>query len=227
MSRPDLVIFDCDGVLIDSEILSSRIDAAALTEAGYPISEAELLRRFTGMPARDAYAVIEAELGRALPDGHAESVQALILDAYREELKAIAGIDAALDALAGAAPAPRVCVASSSEPDKLRFGLECVGLYGRFAPDVFSASMVARGKPAPDLFLYAAERMGVPPSRCLVVEDSVAGVTAARRAGMAVMGFTGGGHADPGLAGRLAEAGAAPVFGRMADLPALIAARAG
>ena len=216
--RPDLVIFDCDGVLIDSEPIVNRVHAAALTRLGYPLTSEECVRRFAGMPDRAMYEIIEAERGAPLPPAYDAETRMRIEAAYRAELRAIPGIEQALEAMGDR----RLCVASSSLPDKMRLGLELVGLYDRFAPYLFSASMVARGKPAPDLFLYAAERMGALPSRCLVVEDSVAGVTAGCAAGMAVLGFTGGGHCGPGHAERLLGAGARTAFDNMTLLPALV-----
>jgi HAD superfamily hydrolase (TIGR01509 family) len=219
----DLVIFDCDGVLIDSEIIVCRIHADALSEAGYPITADDVLRRFTGMSDASMYGAIEREWGRSLPAGHDARVRERVAAAYRSDLAAIPGVADAIDRVARAGL--RRCVASSSTPDKIRFGLELVGLYGRFDPrHVFSATMVARGKPAPDLFLFAAEWMGAMPARCVVIEDSVAGVQAARAAGMRVLGFHGGGHCGPGHAGRLLAAGAAAAFADMAEVPGLLAA---
>lgn len=215
----DLLVFDCDGVLIDSEPIANRIHAAALTALGYPLTPEECVRRFTGMTDRAMYDAIEAERGAPLPADHDARVKRLIEAAYRSELRAIPGVAEMLARL----ELP-LCVASSSRPEKLRLGLELTGLWDRFAPHVFSAASVARGKPAPDLFLYAAERMGAAPARCLVVEDSVAGVTAARAAGMAVFGFKGGGHCGAGHAARLRAAGAAEVFAEMGEFPALLAA---
>lgn len=213
----DLVIFDCDGVLIDSEVLASRIDALALAEIGIPITTEEVLARYVGISTATMLADIAARYGVALPEGFAATLQARVLDAFERELATIPGVEAAIDALPH-----RLCVASSSTPERLRHALALTGLLARFDPHIFSAVQVARGKPAPDLFLFAAERMGVRPERCLVVEDSIAGVRAARAAGMAVLGFTGGGHCGPGHGARLAEAGAAVIFSEMARLPALL-----
>lgn len=224
LSDLDLVIFDCDGVLIDSEIIVCRIHADALTEAGYKITAADVLRRFTGMSDASMYATIEREWGRSLPAEHDARVRVRVAAAYRTDLSAIPGVADAIDRIGGTAAR---CVASSSTPEKIRFGLELVGLYGRFDPrHIFSATMVARGKPAPDLFLFAAERMGAAPARCVVIEDSVAGVQAATAAGMRVLGFHGGGHCGPGHAERLLAAGAAAAFAGMAELPGLLAAAA-
>jgi len=216
--RFELVIFDCDGVLIDSEPIVNRVHAEALSRLGYPLTAEECTRRFAGMPDRAMYDIIETERGVALPSDYDAETKARIAAAYRTELRAIPEVEQALSGLSGRL----MCVASSSLPDKMRLGLELVGLYERFAPHLFSASMVARGKPAPDLFLYAAERMTIRPERCVVVEDSVAGVTAARAAAMTVLGFTGGGHCGPDDAARLLEAGARVVFERMALLPTLV-----
>ncbi len=218
MSATQLVIFDCDGVLIDSELIGARVEAAELGRVGMPLAEAEILTRFLGMSAEAMYAALAAEHGRALPAGFAASVQAAIDAAFERDLQAIPGIHETLDRLPIAS-----CVASSSTLARLRHSLGLTGLYARFAPHVFSAEQVARGKPAPDLFLHAAAAMGSAPARCLVIEDSISGVRGAVAAGMRVWGFIGGGHCADGHAGRLREAGAAQVFDRMSDLPALLA----
>ncbi|KAA2237328.1 HAD family hydrolase [Salinarimonas soli] len=216
----DLVIFDCDGVLIDSESLAARVHAEALGALGYPTSAAELIRRFTGVPDREMYAVIESEWGRSLPADYDERARAALSALYARDLRPIPGVGAALDGIRHP-----VCVASSSAPDKLRTVLRLTGLHDRFAPNIFSASQVSRGKPAPDLFLFAAERMGVAPARCLVIEDSVAGVAAAVAAGMPVLGFTGASHCGPGHGERLTQAGAGAVFDDMRRLAPLVAER--
>ncbi|SHE79751.1 haloacid dehalogenase superfamily, subfamily IA, variant 3 with third motif having DD or ED [Kaistia soli DSM 19436] len=199
----DLVIFDCDGVLIDSEFLACRIDAEELTRLGYPITMEEVVLRFTGLSAGSMRIAVEADWGQKLPDDFDDVLQARIKDGYRRELQAIDGIDALLAGLA-----QPFCVASSSQPEKLRLGLELTGLWPRFHPNIFSASMVKNGKPAPDLFLHAASAMGHAPHRCVVVEDSLAGVAAGIAAGMQVIGFTGGRHCSPGHGDRLRDAGA-------------------
>ncbi len=212
-----LIIFDCDGVLIDSEPISCGIQAAVLTRLGYVTSSQDIMRRFTGVTTPEMYATIEEEWGRRLPEGFEREVKALIETAFREHLKIIPGVGEALSAVA----LPN-CVASSSSVEKLRLGLEIVGLYERFAPNVFSAAQVARGKPAPDLFLFAANNLGVAPSECLVIEDSVAGVKAAKAAEMRVFGFCGGAHCVPGHDSMLIDAGADLVFATMLDLPTLV-----
>ncbi|WP_407177631.1 HAD family hydrolase [Bradyrhizobium sp. STM 3562] len=214
----DLIIFDCDGVLVDSEVISCRAHADVLTRHGYPITEDEVLRRFLGVSDREARLIIETELGRPLPDEVEHQVKNATLQFYAGDLKAIAHVAEAISAIA----LPK-CVASSGTPEKIQHGLTCAGLYGLFAPHIFSATQVRRGKPAPDLFLFAASRMNVSPERCLVIEDSVPGVTGARGAGMAVLGFHGGSHCGAGHAEILEKAGAMAIFDDMRHLPALIA----
>ena len=217
-SRFDLIIFDCDGVLIDSEPIANRVHAQTLASCGYAVGEEELQDRFCGISDAEMLATIERERGRALPDDYAERITTALSQQYRCSLEPIAGIHDVLSALT-----LPVCVASSGTPERIRLGLETVGLLGNFAPHLFSASMVRRGKPAPDLFLYAAARMGAAPERCLVIEDSLAGVEAARAAGMTAIGFCGGGHCRPGHRERLAARGAALVIARMSELVNAIA----
>ncbi|WP_064694977.1 HAD family hydrolase [Rhizobium aegyptiacum] len=207
----ELVIFDCDGVLIDSETLASRIDAEELTRIGYPTSYSDVVLRFTGLSSATMRKLIEEDWGRPLPGNFDTIVQDRIKESYRTELQAISGIDQLLHQL----QLPR-CVASSSAPDKLRLGLELTGLWPHFEPHVFSSVMVKVGKPAPDLFLFAAAKMGVEPARCVVVEDSIAGVRAGVAAGMTVIGFTAGGHCLEDHDHRLLSAGA-KVVARSAD----------
>ena len=213
----DLVIFDCDGVLVDSEVISCRAHAETLTLHGYPITEQQVLHRFLGVSDREARQTIEAELGRSLPDDFEAQMKAAALQRYASELGAIPHIGEAIAAIR----LPK-CVASSGTPEKIRHGLECAGLYESLAPHIFSATQVKRGKPAPDLFLFAAEQMRAAPAKCIVIEDSVPGVTGAVAAGMTVLGFHGGSHCLPGHADKLAKAGAAVVFDDMRQLPDLV-----
>lgn len=213
----DLVIFDCDGVLVDSEVISCRAHASVLTRHGYPITEEQVLKRFLGVSEREARQIVEAEIGRKLPGIEAQIHQET-LRFYDSDLKAITHVGEAVAAI----KLPK-CVASSGTPEKIRHGLCCAGLYDRLAPHIFSASQVARGKPAPDLFLYAAEQMKAAPGRCIVIEDSVPGITGARAAGMTVLGFHGGSHCTPAHAAVLKAAGAHKTFDDMRQLPALIA----
>jgi HAD superfamily hydrolase (TIGR01509 family) len=216
-----LVIFDCDGVLIDSEVIGCRIEAEALTRAGLEITLAEILDRFTGVTSKETFRTLERERGRRLPADFAPRVGAAIRAAFERELVAIAGVHAALERI----KLP-VCVASSSSPARLEHSLRVTRLLERFAPRIFSAAAVARGKPAPDLFLHAAERMATPPARCLVIEDSIPGVQAGVAAGMRVLGFTGGSHCAPGHALRLRAAGAEQTFADMSLLPGMLAGTA-
>ena len=213
----DLVIFDCDGVLVDSEVISCRAHAETLTRHGYTITSDQVLQRFLGRSMRQATLEIEAELGRSLPEDFHTQVYAEIFRSFAESLEATPHINEVLAAITRP-----VCVASSGPPEKISASLNRVGLYDRFAPHIFSAVQVRKGKPAPDLFLFAAEQMRTSPKRCLVIEDSVAGVTGARAAGMTVLGFHGGSHCPPGHAGMLRTAGATATFDDMRQLPDLM-----
>ena len=213
-----LIIFDCDGVLVDSEVISSRAHAATLTRHGYPITAGQVLDRFLGVSDREARMMVEAELGRSLPGDFETQMKQAALRGYADDLRAIPHVGEAIAAIG-----LKKCVASSGTPEKIRYGLECAGLYDLLAPHIFSASQVRRGKPAPDLFLFAAGQMAVESHRCLVVEDSVPGITGALAAGMAVLGFHGGGHCRPGHADTLRAAGARVTFDDMRQLPGLIA----
>jgi HAD superfamily hydrolase (TIGR01509 family) len=209
----ELVIFDCDGVLVDSEPIINRVHAALLGQFGFAFTPELLLARFCGTPDAEMLATIQHEAGRLIPADYEERIAVLLDQACTTELAAIPGIHQAISALN-----VRYCVASSGVPERIRHSLRVVGLLDRFEPDIFSATMVARGKPEPDLFLYAAQTMGVHPSCCLVVEDSIAGVKAAVAAGMVVIGFCGGSHCPPGHAAALREAGAAATLENIAGL---------
>jgi HAD superfamily hydrolase (TIGR01509 family) len=213
----DLVIFDCDGVLVDSEVISCRTHAEMLTQYGYPISTEAAHDRFLGRSVREARLEIEHEIGRRLPDEFDVALKAELHRSFAASLQAIPGIAQALAEIS-----QPVCVASSGSPERIRSSLTLVGLYDRFAPHLFSARQVENGKPAPDLFLFAAAEMRVSPSRCVVVEDSIPGVRAARAAGMAVLGFHGGSHCRPTTAAALRAAGAVTSFDDMRQLPGLI-----
>ena len=214
----DLIIFDCDGVLVDSEVISCRAHAATLTRHGYPITADQVLDRFLGVSDLEARMIVEAEIGRKLPDDFTSQVKHATLQSYADDLRPVPYVAEAVAAIG----LPK-CVASSGTPEKIRHGLTCAGLYDILAPHIFSAGQVKRGKPAPDLFLFAAEQMKVPPERCVVIEDSIPGVTGARAAGMTVLGFHGGSHCRPGYAGTLCAAGAAVAFDDMRQLAGLIA----
>jgi HAD superfamily hydrolase (TIGR01509 family) len=212
MSEFELVIFDCDGVLVDSERIAVRIDAAVLAELGWAMSEAEVIERFLGRSEAFMIGEIEAYLGRPLPNSWEEKFVPLYRQAFEEELEPVDGIVEALDGITSA-----TCVASSGSQEKMRRTLGLTGLYERFEGRIFSVSEVENGKPAPDLFLHAARRMGVTPEACAVVEDSRYGVEAARAAGMRAFGYAGGLTPAERLAGP-----ATVVFDDMRELPRLL-----
>jgi HAD superfamily hydrolase (TIGR01509 family) len=209
--RPELVIFDCDGVLVDSERIAVRVDAVVLGRLGWELTEVEIIERFMGRSEAYMVGEIEAQLGRPLAAGWDDEFMPLYREALAAELEPVDGVVEALDAIA----AP-TCVASSSTHERLRFTLGLTGLLERFDGRIFSSADVANGKPAPDLFLHAARQMGFDPGRTAVVEDSVPGVQAARAAGMRALAFAGDTDADA-----LAAAGG-EIFDDMAQLPALL-----
>jgi HAD superfamily hydrolase (TIGR01509 family) len=208
----ELVIFDCDGVLIDSERLAVEVDVLALRELGWHLSEAEVIERFVGRSDRDTQAAIEAHLGRELPPGWGKRYEQLQRQAFAAALAPVDGVLEALDRIT--LPS---CIASSGTHEYLRYTLGLTGLYERFAGRIFSAEDVALGKPAPDLFLHAAKRMAAAPADCVVVEDSRSGVEAARAAGMRVVAFTGGLSPAAILQGRNTI-----LFDDMSELPRLL-----
>lgn len=214
----DLVIFDCDGVLVDSEVISCRAHAETLTRHGYPITPDQVLDRFLGMSDREARLTIETELGRSLPADFETQMKHAALQRYAADLQGIPYISETIAAI----DVPK-CVASSGTPEKIRHGLQAAGLYDLLAPHIFSATQVRNGKPAPDLFLFAASQMAAAPGRCVVIEDSVPGVSGARAAGMTVLGFHGGSHCRPGYGNTLRAAGAVATFQDMRQLPDLLA----
>jgi HAD superfamily hydrolase (TIGR01509 family) len=206
-----LVIFDCDGVLVDSDRISLRIQAERITALGLPTTYEDCVREFLGIGVPATLRIIEERLGAPIPPGWAEDLDASVEDAFRRELKAVDGIEAALEAIDLA-----TCVASSGSQAKMRLTLGLTGLRARFEGRIFSADEVARGKPAPDLFLFAAERMGVRSGDCVVVEDSPFGAAAARAAGMRALGYVAEGD------GEALVREEATVFRDMAELPGLI-----
>jgi HAD superfamily hydrolase (TIGR01509 family) len=206
------LIFDCDGVLVDSEIIAVEVETALLAGIGLHYEIPEFTARFMGMSDKAFYAALDedcrARTSRTLPDDFRARVDARKHAMNEEKLVAIAGIEMAVSRLS----LPRA-VASSSDTDHLAYKLRKTGLWGHFAPHIYSADHVTRAKPAPDLFLYAAGALGVVPSDCLVIEDSVNGVKAALAASMRVWGFAGGGHMDDGGRARLMAAGAERIVG--------------
>ncbi len=208
-----VVIFDCNGVLVDSEQLATAVLAEELTRAGFPLTADIIARYFTGRRPADIFIEVENAAGRKLPENFAAKVTAATLLRFRTDLRPTPHAAHALSWLRG----PK-CVASSSTHNRIRMSLETTDLVRFFEPHLFSASDVMRGKPAPDLFLLAAQRMGVNPADCIVVEDSPVGVSAAAAAGMRPIGFVGGTHANAHLGEQLLAAGAYRVI---ADMRAL------
>jgi HAD superfamily hydrolase (TIGR01509 family) len=217
MTKFDLVIFDCDGVLLDSEIIACRADAEAYTRFGYEITTEEVARRFAGMPDEAVDAALTAEIGKSLPAEFRSEIKKNVIGKYRTELQPISGAKTLLSSLKTAK-----CIASSAAPAKLALGLIETEMYELMYPNIFSTRLVKKGKPHPDIFLYAAGKMKTFPSRCIVVEDSVAGVTAAKSAGMTCIGFTGGSHCTEGHSQRLYDVGADTVVDRLEAILSLV-----
>ena len=210
--KPDLVIFDCDGVLVDSEVLSCQCLSEVLGECGIALSEDEAVELFLG---RSSAALLShyKDDRRVNPETFLPELKSRVLQRFSQQLRPIPGVEAVVSRLESLS-----CVASSSDLDRVSQSLALTGLASLFGSRLYTAQMVERGKPAPDLFLYAAAQMHAAPQRTLVIEDSVSGVTAAKAAGMAVWGFVGGSHyqSRDGRA-MLYDAGADRVFDRMTD----------
>jgi len=214
-----LVIFDCDGVLVDSEPLANASFSRALKAQGVDWGIEETMRRLMGLSLKSCVEIVEAEIGRQLPVDFVEKMQVVTYQSFRDApLQPMAGVRDAILALQAAGIA--TCVASSGSVDKMRFTLGLTGLWDLLDGRVYSSGQVARGKPFPDLFLHAARSMKVAPAECLVVEDSVPGIQAARAAGMRVLAYAGAPYADRE---KLAAAGGS-VFTDMAHLPGLVGA---
>ena len=212
-----LVIFDCDGVLVDTEPLANASLSRALRAQGLDWSPDETIRRLMGLSLKSCMEICEAELGRKLPDDFLETMQAYTYQSFRDApLQPIAGVKEAILAVQKAGR--DTCVASSGSPEKMRFTLGLTGLWDLFEGRIFSASQVPRGKPVPDLFLHAALSMNVQPFDCVVVEDSVPGVQAARSAGMKALAYAGEPYANRDA---LRQAGG-QVFDNMKQLPGLV-----
>jgi HAD superfamily hydrolase (TIGR01509 family) len=211
--RFDLVIFDCDGVLVDSEPLANRVLAERLATVGLHMSVPEVMKAFVGRTREACIEKAGAMLGRPLPADFAAEWDRVLYAALREELEAVEGVAEVLDGLGIA-----YCAASNSSPERLKLGLEATGLWPRFQGRAFSAQEVANPKPAPDLFLHAARVMGAAPERCAVVEDTPTGVRAGVAAGMHVFAFAGAAHADRE---GLVQAGG-NLFHHMSELPGLL-----
>ena len=223
MSGFDLIIFDCDGVLVDSEIIAAEVEAKLLTEIGYPIEPDELAERFAGMSWKDILMTVEQEASVPIPANLLSKTEKLLDDKLARDVKGIPGVAQAVTRI----DLPR-CICSNSSSKRLKSMLTRAGTFDLFTPHIFSAKDVGekRSKPAPDVFHHAAETLQVDPARALVVEDSVHGVQGARAAGMRVVGFTGASHTFPSHADRLTEAGAETVINRLVDLPPVVDALA-
>ena len=213
-----LVIFDCDGVLVDSEPLSVRVLVAALNRHGIEMAEEEAYERFLGRSLATMRQVMDEEYGFHTGPEFLEGMRTDLYSLFKAELKPIPGIAETLEALG-----LQACVASSSNPDRIRLSLTITGLIDKLDPHIFSATMVKNGKPAPDLFLLAASEMGFAPEDCIVIEDSPAGIEAAQRAGMASFAFTGGSHTHTsGYRDRIEALSPDVVFDAMPDLLHLV-----
>lgn len=221
MPAIELVLFDCDGTLMDTEMLASEVEVQALAEYGATLTAQEFSQRFAGTSSEHVKVVMEEELGRALPDDHIKNVKAKMRERLWREAETMPGAHEMLDML----DQPR-CICSNADMEKLKTELSRGELWDRFRPYVFSAHDLENNKrkPEPDIFLHAAKEFEANPANCVVVEDSVAGVTGGKAAGMRVIGFTGGSHSHTALADQLTDAGAETVVRRLTDIPKLVEA---
>ncbi|RIY03805.1 HAD family hydrolase [Aureimonas flava] len=220
-----LVLFDCDGVLVDSEIISAKVDSTMLKEVGYDISPTEIAERFAGLTQDRIAELLQEEAGIRLPEDYNARQRVALDQRLAAELEPIAGVHEMLDRI----DLPRaICSNSSTDRLKLMLTLERVKLWDRFRPYVFSAREVGSGrtKPAPDVYLHGCRELDAAPGETVVLEDSVHGVAAAVAAGCRVVGFVGGGHTYPGHANSLTEAGAETVIRRLSEFPAVVEALA-
>ncbi|WP_322988594.1 HAD family hydrolase [Hoeflea sp.] len=221
MAGFELVLFDCDGVLVDSEIIAAEVESVLLAEAGYQITPEELAERFAGLTWKDILFEVEKETSIPLSASLLDASEPLLDKRLAAEVRAIDGAAQAISRI----PGPR-CICSNSSSHRLKAMLGRTGIDRLFGEHVYSAKDVGEGhtKPAPDVFLHGAAQFDANPENCLVIEDSVHGIHAAKTAGMRVIGFTGGAHSYPGHADKLTEAGAETVISRMVDLPATVEA---
>jgi HAD superfamily hydrolase (TIGR01509 family) len=216
-----LFMFDCDGVLVDSEVIAAQVDAEHLAQVGFSITPEEVIRRFAGLTSADIVEIVESEIGRPLDPGFLKEQKQELDRRLAASVTAVPGAEELLDRIDG----PR-CVCSNSSTERLRITMQRTGLWDRFAPNIFSAGEVGtrKHKPDPNVYRYALEQFRCDPRDAVVIEDSVFGVIAARDAGVRVIGFTGASHAWPGLADLLTEAGAETVIRRLADVPRVVEA---
>jgi len=215
----DLIIWDCDGCLIDSEAIACSSAIRSLEKAGFKISLEEYIDQFAGTSMQTALARIDFLAGFSVSQTFSDDERLKhMLVSFDKALQPIHGVKEALAAL----PCDH-CVASGSEKSRLDYTLALVDLFDFFEGRIFSTSQVARGKPAPDVFLFAAQQRGIDPSRCLVIEDSTHGIEAAQAAGMRVFGFVGASHVTPRWRQRIEAMAPDAVFDDMAQLPKLVA----
>jgi beta-phosphoglucomutase-like phosphatase (HAD superfamily) len=220
MAAHDLVIFDCDGVLVDSEVIAARVESTLLTDAGYPIEPEDIAERFAGMTFKNILLTIERESGLALSASLLDKSERMVDEKLAREVRMITGADLAVAGVA----VPR-CICSNSSLERIEMMLARTTLKPQFASHIYSSiTLDLTPKPAPDIFLAAAKAFDASPARTVVIEDSVAGVTGARAAGMRVIGFTGAGHITAGHGDRLMEAGAETVIAHHRDLGAVLEA---
>lgn len=198
------LIFDFDGVIADSEALANTVLAEFVTALGHPTSLDDSLQRYAGSRWNDVIAQIESAVGKPVPAGFSDDLKAATLDRFRSDLREVSGARKFIEAFSHL---PR-CIASSSSVDRLKLCLEVLDLTDQFGNNVFSADMVSRGKPSPDIFLLAADRLGVKPGTCLVIEDSAGGIRAAVAAGMTAVGLCAASHIRDGHDRKLRDAGA-------------------
>jgi HAD superfamily hydrolase (TIGR01509 family) len=221
MPACELVIFDCDGTVMDSELITAECEVEHLKPYGVQMTAQEFALRFAGTSSELTKVTVEEMIGRSLPDDHIKTVKAKVRERLWREVKAMPGVHDMLDRL----DQPR-CICSNADMEKLKIELTRGELWDRFRPYVFSAYEIAskKRKPEPDMFLHAADEFGVSPASCVVIEDSIAGVQAGNAAGMRTIGFTGGSHTHATHADVLTEAGAETVVNRLIDLPKVIEA---
>jgi beta-phosphoglucomutase-like phosphatase (HAD superfamily) len=219
-----LLIFDCDGVLVDSEVVVAPVVAGLFSAHGAVLGADEVLERYTGLANAEMIRQVARDFSVTFPDGFLDVLERAELDALERDLRPVPGMAALLDGFGGLGGEGGVpmCVASSSAPERIRLSLEVTQLAGYFGHNVFSAAEVARPKPAPDLFLRAAAAMGATPAECMVVEDSVFGVAAGVAAGMRVIGFTAASHGGSGADVMLLGAGAESVASDAEELSVLL-----
>lgn len=209
---PKLIIFDCDGVLVDSEPLSNRVIAGIMTEIGIPMTTEEAIQQFAGGSLQRVNDFVISKTGKELPGGLEDVYRERSYALFEKELQPVSGIQDALDAIDF-----KRCVASNGPLHKMKLNLDLTGLSGYFGNDLFSAYEIGFWKPDPRLFLHAAEKMGYPPDKCIVIEDSIHGIHAAKSAGMRVLGFSNSEY------GHKLETEGVPTFNSMTNLPEMLA----